>query len=382
MQINSPPPSSPPSILAMVTEAFGGKGGIAQYNRDLFEAISQGDDQWQINIVPRLCPDQQPDTLANITQAAATPGRLSYARAVLAAALKEKPDVVFCGHLYTAPLAALAATIAQSKLVIQLHGIEIWEPPTALQRRALETADLVLCVSRDTRARVLSWTNLAPHKVRVLSNTVSEKFSPGDQQAARARFGWSRTQFVMLAVGRLDSRERYKGQDKIINALPKLVRTHPNLLFAISGEGDDQPRLEALARNVGVEHAVCFLGHVPANMIVDLYRAADLFALPSTGEGFGIVFLEAMACGTSALGLATAGARDALGDGHLGIATTEEMLPSAIDEAVKAPKNDPHMLAQAVQDRYGRSAFMKHAQALLKTLTTPSSPNDKKWYVG
>ena len=85
-----------------------------------------------------------------------------------------------------------------------------------------------------------------------------------------------------------------------------------------------------------------FLGAVDQNCLVDAYRAADLFVMPSTGEGFGIAFLEAMACGTPALGLDVAGARDALADGELGTAVSDEDdLPAAIARLLATPKPDP-----------------------------------------
>src|SRR5690606_18991980 len=115
-------------------------------------------------------------------------------------------------------------------------------------------------------------------------------------------------QAVIVSVGRLDRRERYKGQDRVIAALPELAAAGLDPLYLVAGSGDDQPRLEALAAAGGVAHRTRFLGKVPAADLPDLYRAADVFALPSTGEGFGIVFLEAMACGAPAVGLAAGGA--------------------------------------------------------------------------
>ena len=74
-----------------------------------------------------------------------------------------------------APLAALIAKLKGAKLIIQAHGIEAWPRPSRLQRAALETADLVLCVSRYTRARILDWAAIAPERVLVLPNTVRRR---------------------------------------------------------------------------------------------------------------------------------------------------------------------------------------------------------------
>ncbi len=102
--------------------------------------------------------------------------------------------------------------------------------------------------------------------------------------------------------------------------------------------------------------------------LVDAYRAADVFVMPSTGEGFGIVFLEAMACGTPALGLDADGSRDALADGALGAVVSEAELPNAIAHLLVAPRPDPWELHERVHGRFGRPAFLGRVNAALEGL--------------
>ena len=117
---------------------------------------------------------------------------------------------------------------------------------------------------------------------------------------------------VLLTVGRLAATERYKGQDHVIAALSQLQAIESrDLIYLIAGEGDDRARLESLVAQHGVLDKVRFLGAIDNQALPDLYRAADLFVMPSTGEGFGISFVESMACGTPAFGLRDGGARDA-----------------------------------------------------------------------
>ena len=97
--------------------------------------------------------------------------------------------MVFCGHLYMAPLAMRVARWHRAKLIVQMHGIEAWQRPSRLQQRAVEAADLILCVSRYTRARVIEWAAIAPERVRVLPNTVGEAFTPGDASALPSGVG-------------------------------------------------------------------------------------------------------------------------------------------------------------------------------------------------
>jgi phosphatidylinositol alpha-1,6-mannosyltransferase len=360
------------SVLALVTDAFGGHGGIAQYNRDFLGALAEGGVVSSITVLPRHAPEQG-DTPVAISQRPARPRRVAYSVIALLTAFRRRFDVVFCGHLYMAPLAWLIAQLKGAQLVLQMHGIEAWPRPSRLQRAAAEAADLVLCVSRHTRACVLGWAELLPERVVVVPNTIAGGFTPGDGRELCAALGVEGKR-VLLTVGRIDSRERYKGHDRVIAAIPDLVRRGHDVAYVIIGEADDQARLEDLAENGGVGDRVRFLGAVSLESLAQAYRMADLFVMPSTGEGFGIAFLEAMASGTPALGLAAGGARDPLADGELGTVVAEdEDLPSAIARLLAKPKPDPVALSQAVRARFGREAFRAQLDMAFGRLFEPRS---------
>jgi phosphatidylinositol alpha-1,6-mannosyltransferase len=353
-------------MLAIVTDAFGGRGGIAQYNRDFLRALAETGAVSSITVLPRQAPDLfvLPE---RIEQTSARPGRIGYSVAALRTALLRPVDLIFCGHLFMAPLAALIARLKGAKLIIQSHGIEAWPRPSRAQRAALEAADLVLSVSRHTRSAVLSWAAIAPERVLVVPDTVREAFSPGDGSKQRAALALEGER-VLLTVGRMDPRERYKGHDRVIAAISNLVAEGYDICYLVVGEGDDRARLEALARDAGVSERVRFLGRVGLQSLIEIYRAADLFVMPSTGEGFGVAFLEAMASGTPALGLGVAGARDALADGQLGTAASEADFPATIACLLHEPKPDPYVLAAAARARFGRETFAIGVRAVLNRL--------------
>jgi phosphatidylinositol alpha-1,6-mannosyltransferase len=337
-------------MLALVTDAYGGRGGIAQYNRDFLGALAESGLFSSIMVIPRLAPDHVNPPFG-IEQWVARSGRVAYSIAALRKALG-RIDVVFCGHLYMSPLAALIAWMKGAKLIVQTHGIEVWPRPSKLQYLAVERADFVLSVSRHTRAAVLGWAAIVPERVLVVPNTVREMFTPGDGTARRAALGLNGKR-VLLTVGRMVANERYKGHDKVMAAIRELVTQGHDISYLIVGEGDDRARLEAQAAEIGVGDRVKFLGAVDPQTLLETYRAADLFVVPSTGEGFGVSFLEAMASGIPALGLDVAGARDALGEGELGIAVSENDLVSAIGRLLAQSSPDPGALAAAVRARFG-----------------------------
>jgi len=359
-----------------MTDAFGGAGGIAQYNRDLLGALAVDPDITAIDVMLRAFPE--PTAIPEkVRQFAPLGGRAGYIATAGALALARRPETIFCGHLNLAPLAEVLAKFCGARLVIQLHGVEAWSPPAALQRRAVEAADLVLCVSRYTRAMFLGWADITPERVAVLPNTIGDNYAPGDKDAARRRLSIPRDYTVLLSVGRLSALERYKGHDRIIELMPQLAEKSPNLVYLIAGEGDDQARLEALAVEFGVKERVRFLGLAPMGDLPDLYCAADLFVLASSGEGFGIVFLEAMACGTPAIGLAEAGARDALGDGGLGQAVTRDELFDALRIGLGQPRPDPLELAGRVRDRFGPRDYGDRARRLFRSVASSSLSGER-----
>jgi phosphatidylinositol alpha-1,6-mannosyltransferase len=346
-----------------VTDGFGACGGIAQYNRD-FLAAAAGRGHG-ISVVPRRGSSVRlPE---GVRQVRAVPNKAAYAIAALRESRRLRPDVVFCGHLYHAPLAGWLARLTGAVLIAQLHGIEVWGPMRARCVAALEGADLILAVSRDTRARALALLDVAPERIAVLNNTVRPQFTPGDRLAARQRFGLA-DEFALLTVGRLDPREAYKGHDRVIPLLGRLAEHDPRVTYLVAGAGDDRARLETLGEANGVAGRVRFLGQVDDDALPDLYRAADLFALPSRGEGFGIAFLEAMACGTPAIGLDEGGARDALGEGALGACVAEDAFAEALLRLVTQGGRSGPDLADEVQARFGNPVFAGRVALHLEAL--------------
>jgi phosphatidylinositol alpha-1,6-mannosyltransferase len=365
------------AMLALVTDAFGGRGGIAEYNRNLLTALAESGLLERVVVLPRHGGGGAVPPGGVLEQQPPRAGRAAYALAALRTAWQRPFDIVFCGHLYMAPLARLIARLKRAKLVVQMHGIEAWRTPGALQRRALEAADLVLCVSRRTRAAVLGWAALAGEKVPVLANTVGAAYGPGPPAPEVSARHALEGRKVLLTVSRIGRADRYKGHETVIRALPALRRRHPEVLYLVAGEGDDRPRLEALAAGLGLEDAVRFLGHVPDGDLPDLYRAAHVFVMPSTGEGFGIVFLEAAACGLRVVAGNRDGSVDALGEGALGTLIDPDdgealvaALLAALDSLPARGAEDPRRaeLARAVEARFGRRLFAARARALVERL--------------
>ena len=166
-------------ILALVVDAFGGTGGISQYNRDLISAWAGLSTVEEIVVLPRLAASPVPPLDTKIVQHQPVASAVSYAaRAVAHSALRRRYDVVFCGHLHMMPLALMVSRMHGAPVWLQIHGLEAWAARRGPMRWCVERADLVTSVSRHTRRLFLGWADLEPTRVVILPNTVGDRRLP------------------------------------------------------------------------------------------------------------------------------------------------------------------------------------------------------------
>jgi glycosyltransferase involved in cell wall biosynthesis len=265
-----------------------------------------------------------------------------------------RPTEIVCGHINLAPLAWVLRALGVQRVSLIAHGIEVWSPPRDLRLAACRM-DRVLAVSRYTRDRMAAW-GVDPTRIHVLPDTVDgEVFRPLSPTSRRE---WP----LLLTVARLDSAERSKGIDHVIRILPALRSRFPGIAYAIAGTGSDVMRLRRLAAGTGVDEAVHFLGPVTDEQLPRVLSEADLFVMPSRKEGFGIVFIEAMACGTPVIACGLEGSRDALLDGRVGTLINPDVpgeLAQAVEAALKHPAAsiDSESLRSEVLAAFGSDSF-------------------------
>ena len=294
------------NILLLTPELFLADGGIARIMRLYLKAACE------------LCgPGGRVDSLVLNDQPGRDPRLARYANERLgeqlgcaggklrfitqAVGLARRADLLICGHLHHLPVAQLARRFnPRLRYYLVAHGIEVWRPYTWLERRALLGAHRILCVSEYTRRQMLRFLPaLAPERVVVVPNALDPQFSPDRTRALSPQpFAGPR----ILTVSRLTVADNYKGIDTLIEAMPLIRRQHPFAQLRVVGQGDDLPRLRNLAASLGVAGAVEFTGPLDDEALRTEYATCDFFALPSRREGFGLVFLEAMAHGKPCIG--------------------------------------------------------------------------------
>ncbi|HEU4950688.1 MAG TPA: asparagine synthase (glutamine-hydrolyzing), partial [Holophagaceae bacterium] len=353
-------------ILYLATDGFGGHGGIAQYNRDVLAALCAHPGIREVVALPRLMPHLPGPLPAGLSwDPRGLGGKGAYAAAVARRALGGRRfDLVICGHLNLLPLAAAAARAQGAPLGALIFGIDAWTPlPGRIARRLARRPVPVASISDLTLRKFQAWADAAGRPTAILPNAIHlEAYGAGPKPADLLQRYGLQGRPVLLTLGRMVQQERYKGFDEVLDLLPRLRAERPGLTYVLAGDGEDQPRLAAKAERLGLQDAVRFTGRIPEHEKADHFRLADAYVMPSRGEGFGFVVLEALACGIPVVASTVDGTREAVRDGALGRLVDPgdaEALRSAILAALDegpgpVPEGLHHFAFPAFTDRVHR----------------------------
>ena len=311
------------NILVLLTDAFGGFGGISRFNQDLLKAMAEVTIVDKVRVLPRIIVEpityRLPEAIVYDRRSANSKFRY-LVRAFLMLMSRAPIDLVVCAHINLLLIAWPIAKLRGAPLVLLIYGIEAWQPNhNALTNYFARRVCQVVSISRYTARRYAEWSDSDPELCTILPCCVdAAHFTPGPRNPALIkRYGVDQGP-ILLTVGRLASEERYKGFDEVLNVLPNLLKKFPNLRYIIAGYGPDALRLKARVKTLGISDHVVFAGKIEEEEKIDHYRLADIFVMPSSGEGFGIVLIEAAACGVPVIGSKIDGSAEALLSGRIG----------------------------------------------------------------
>jgi phosphatidylinositol alpha-1,6-mannosyltransferase len=315
------------NVLLLATRYFG-LGGAEGYTRLMARAAAEEGAQIDVlslldgSAAPRTCPGRY------LGDQGGRSTRWTRTR-FLAQALRYggRYDLVICSHVAVAPVGLLLSRTFRVPFIVIGYGIDVWDPLSPLRRKALQRAARVIVLSHFTGRMVATVQAVAADRICVIHPAVDPALlalaapaSDGDI----VRYGEPLT---LLTVARLSAQERYKGVDTVIAALPAIADVTGPVRYVIVGDGDDEPRLRALARDRGVTAAVTFAGPAQGAALAARYRASDIFVMPSlceqrpdgwAGEGFGIVYIEAAAFARPVVAGQGGGAPEAVQNGVTG----------------------------------------------------------------
>lgn len=331
-------------------------GGISKYNRDFLDVlIKQG---YLVKIVSK-----------------GNNGKLFFALRTLWQAIFFNPDLIICSHVNFSPLCYLASFLGKRYIVLS-YGIDVWSITSKIKRRALKKAALVTAISNFTKEKIIDQIPQIKDRIPLVPNAIDGlSFYPKPKSGYLInRHNLTKEDKIILTVTRLDKRERYKGYYEVVNALPHILTKIPQAKYLLVGGGNDLANIQKHIREKKLEDSVIFAGYVSDNELIDYYNLSDVFVMPSKGEGFGFVFLEALACGKPVIAGNKDGSRDALLDGQLGILVNPDNIAGIARAIIRVLKKempakllDRHYLRKRVLEVYGFDKFRQRVKELIRS---------------
>ena len=293
--------------LLLTPELFETEGGIARilrlYLKALCEISGKGDHVRLLSLNDRVIESGELNRYSNaslVEWEVSGGSKLSFCGAALR--MCRRSDRIICGHVGQLPVAWAAAKLKPGlEYYLVAHGIEVWRPFSLLERIALRGATKIMCVSEYTRQQVLKFGKLPPEQATVLPNALDPNLSP--PKSVPVGEGPPN----ILSVSRLSLADNDKGIGHLVSAMPAVLARIPAARLRIVGRGDGLPGLQALANRLRLNDSVEFVGFRSDHVLLEEFARCRLFALPSQKEGFGLVYLEALAHGRPCLGARSGG---------------------------------------------------------------------------
>jgi len=235
-----------------------------------------------------------------------------------------KSKVVILSHINLLPAAWIIKKIRPSvKIILIVHGIEVWSPINGFKKNMLRCCDEIVSVSEYTRDKVINVHGVNPKKCSVLNNCL-DPFLPLPKNvsvsaALKEKYGFAETDKILFTLSRLSAKERYKGYDKVMEAMVQLKPANVKYLIAGSYDAAEKQYIDEVIREMQLEERVVLAGFIPDEDVATHFAMSDCYVMPSVKEGFGIVFIEAMYYGLPVIAGNADGSADALLNGQLGI---------------------------------------------------------------
>ena len=329
-------------IVLLTLQTFSTTGGIQKMTRTLAHSLNTLSDRngWEFELWSLYDADQDlmPQYLPANKFHGFQKNNIRFIQGVIFS--KKKPDIVILSHINLAIIGLILRIMKpRCKIWLVAHGIEVWRPLTLVKRLCLKSCDKIISVSNFTKQQMITRHGSNPEKCVVLNNAIDpfmrlpSTFKKPDRLLKKHRINQENQ--TIFTLTRLASTEQYKGHDQVIKVISRLKYRFPGIRYILAGQYDhrEEIRIQKLISECNVDEEVILTSFLAENELADYFLLADMFVLPSKKEGFGIVFVEAMACGLPVICGNVDGSVDAIRDGQLGRAVNPDDLEE-LEEAI------------------------------------------------
>lgn len=362
--------------ILVLAPPMGATGGIQNYTATLVRALREilGEENVRMVAVPA-----EASTRADGNAALGRVTKIRFLLSAISAAIFWRPQLVLCAHVGISPVARMIHRITGAPYWVMLYGIDVWCELAPAKVEALRAAQQLVSISKFTLESASARHGLEKSKSVFLAPT----FSIDESEAATQRTSSAAPNQPpsVLTVGRLSASERYKGHDIMLDAWPNVLREIPEARYIIVGDGDDRSRLESRAKELGLAASVIFKGGVSSAELQSCYDECQVFAMPARtelnptaprGEGFGIVFLEAMAHGKPVVGPNVGAPTEFIHDGEHGL-LVDPVNPAELSRALVELLAHPERARQMgeagrewVRQQYSYDMFRERLRKILQ----------------
>ncbi|HTM99047.1 MAG TPA: glycosyltransferase family 4 protein [Pedobacter sp.] len=363
-------------VLFLTLNTFSLTGGIEKVCRCLAKVFSDLNETSDLTFKLLSFHDEKSDLDARFLRAENFKGfksnAISFGISSLLMGIRSRQ--VILSHINLLLFARLIKFISpRTKIILFAHGIEIWRPLAHWKKRFIQQRVEIWAVSNYTASRLVELHQFDANNIKIVNNCLDPFFElPLNFEKSTAlmeRHNLTEDQPVLFTLSRLSSQETYKGYDRVLMAIPNLLKKFPTLHYILAGKADDaeRERVKDLINQLNLKTHVTLAGFVKDEELTDYFCLGNIFIMASTMEGFGIVFIEAAACGAQVIGGNNDGSTDALLSGKLGTLVN----PGNVTEIAMAieknlvSKRDPSAIQRLCIANFGYAQYVEQIKKLI-----------------
>lgn len=298
------------NVSLFLTDCYGGRGGIAQYNRNLINSLISIKDLNEITIFQRKIVyksekiPKKINLISNISNS-----KVNYIlKTIFHSIFGKKYDIIICCHIHLLPFAWLLSLKNNCPLVLIIYGEEAWKPTKhKISNFFCRKIDHLCSIRHYTAKKFFEWANITNKKYTYLPNCIEPKQYVGKSKNKKIIEKYKlKNKKIIISCARLDQEDKYKGIDETIQALGDISKKIPNIFYIVIGDGNDKKRLEQKAKKLKVDHLILFLGKVKEKTKIDIYKIGHVMSMPGSRKTFDrypfrFVNLEGLASGMHVL---------------------------------------------------------------------------------